>query len=70
MQRKLPVNVPMLKPEVYSEDLFKGLENNMKAVMILNNIGQWSGGFSQYILLVKNTTISGYSEDDPLTQNS
>ncbi|OUM60349.1 glycoside hydrolase family 5 protein [Piromyces sp. E2] len=76
-----PVNVLMLKPGVYNEDMFKGLDyalyqmkkRNMKAVMVLNNFWQWSGGFSQYVSWVKNTTIPlppGYPENDPLAQNS
>lgn len=44
-------------PRVYNEELLKGLDflmaelakRNMKAVLVLNNYWQWSGGMSQYI---------------------
>ncbi|KAG4108386.1 glycoside hydrolase [Neocallimastix lanati (nom. inval.)] len=76
-----PVNVLMPEPGVYNEDMFKGLDyalyqmkkRGMKAVMVLNNFWQWSGGFSQYVSWVKNTTIPlppGYPENDPRAQSS
>lgn len=45
------------KPGVYNETLLKGLDfllvemakRNMKAVLVLNNYWQWSGGMSQYM---------------------
>ncbi len=46
-----------IEPGVYNEDLFVGLDyllnemgkRDMKAVMVLNNYWQWSGGMSQYM---------------------
>lgn len=56
------------KPGVYNETLFVGLDfmlaemekRNMKAVLVLNNYWQWSGGMSQYI-----NWITGDSLIDP-----
>lgn len=70
------------EPGVYNEDLFEGLDyalyqmkkRNMKAVMVLNNFWQWSGGFSQYVSWANNNSSiplpPGYPENDPLAQNT
>jgi mannan endo-1,4-beta-mannosidase len=71
----------MPEPGVYNEDMFEGLDyvlyqmkkRGMKAVMVLNNFWQWSGGFAQYVSWVTNTTIPfplGYPDNDPLAQHS
>ena len=76
-----PVNVLMPEPGVYNDDMFKGLDytlyqmkkRGMKAVMVLNNFWQWSGGFAQYVSWVKNTTIPippGYPENDSRVKNT
>jgi mannan endo-1,4-beta-mannosidase len=51
--------IPSVQPEpgVYNEDILKGLDfllaemdkRNMRAVLVLNNFFQWSGGMAQYI---------------------
>lgn len=54
-----------VKPGVYNEDLWKGLDfllaemakRNMKAVMVLGNFWTWSGGFPQYLKWAQNDTI-------------
>ncbi|KAG4090323.1 glycoside hydrolase [Neocallimastix lanati (nom. inval.)] len=76
-----PVNVLMPEPGIYNDDMFKGLDytlyqmkkRGMKAVMVLNNFWQWSGGFAQYVSWVKNTTIPippGYPENDSRVKNT
>jgi len=59
--------VPALQPELgkYNEDLLKGLDfllvemakRNMVAVVCMNNMWPWSGGFAQYINWVTGETI-------------
>ena len=58
---------PALQPEprVYDEDLLRGLdrllyemaERDMKAVLVLNNFFQWSGGMAQYVSWSTGTPI-------------
>lgn len=59
--------VPALQPELgkYNEDLLKGLDfllvemakRDMVAVVCLNNMWPWSGGFAQYVNWVTGETI-------------
>jgi len=59
--------VPALQPELgkYNEDLLKGLDfllvemakRNMVAVLCLNNMWPWSGGFAQYVNWATGETI-------------
>jgi mannan endo-1,4-beta-mannosidase len=54
-----------LNPGVYNEDLLEGLDyllsemgkRNMRAVMVMNNYWQWSGGMAQYINWATNNSI-------------
>ena len=76
-----PKIVLMPEPGVYNEDMFEGLDyvlyqlkkRGMKAVMVLNNFWQWSGGFAQYVSWFKKTNIPfppGYPENDPLANHT
>ncbi|KAI9136693.1 glycoside hydrolase superfamily [Paraphysoderma sedebokerense] len=55
----------MSAPGEYNEAVFEGLDffmneiakRGMKAVMVLNNQWQWSGGFAQYVAWAENSTI-------------
>lgn len=72
---------PALQPEprAYNQDLLKGLDflltemgkRDMKAVLVLNNFFDWSGGMAQYVSWTTGTPIpypsaeeGGYSLDD------
>jgi len=60
-------------PGVYNEKLLDGLDfllyemnkRNMKAVLVLNNYWQWTGGMSQY----NSWTLNGYIVDPDLNNN-
>ena len=55
----------MISPGVYDESVLDGLDfflaevgkRNMKAVMVLNNYWQWSGGMAQYVSWHEGTAI-------------
>jgi mannan endo-1,4-beta-mannosidase len=55
----------MLSPGVYNESVLDGLdfllaqigERKMRAVMVLNNYWQWSGGMAQYVSWRKESSI-------------
>jgi mannan endo-1,4-beta-mannosidase len=55
----------MISPGVYDESVLEGLDyllaqmgqRNMKAVMVLNNYWQWSGGMGQYVSWHEHTPI-------------
>ena len=55
----------MVSPGVYDENVLDGLDffmaelgkRNMKAVMVLNNYWQWSGGMAQYVSWHEGTSI-------------
>jgi len=55
----------MISPGVYDENVLNGLDfflsevgkHNMKAVMVLNNYWQWSGGMGQYVSWSNGTPI-------------
>jgi mannan endo-1,4-beta-mannosidase len=59
------VPVLMLSPGVYDESVLDGLDfflaevgkRDMKAVMVLNNYWQWSGGMGQYVSWHEGTSI-------------
>jgi len=63
------------KPGVYQEDLVRGLDlalaemssRGMRAVMVLNNMWSWSGGFAQYVVWANNLTWNEvpYPQADP-----
>ena len=55
----------MISPGVYNESVFDGLdyllaqmgEHGMRAVMVLNNYWQWSGGMAQYVAWHEGSSI-------------
>ena len=61
--RIVPSLMPM--PGVYNEDVFKGLDlfldelnqRGIRAVMVMNNYWEWTGGMAQYVSWVQGTPI-------------
>ncbi len=65
----------MISPGVYNESVFDGLDyflmeigkRDMRAVMVLNNYWQWSGGMAQYVSWHEGSSIPYPTPEDWLT---
>jgi mannan endo-1,4-beta-mannosidase len=62
-----------VSPGILDQNILKGLDftlnemgkRNMKAVMVLNNFWEWSGGFGQYLVWAKDATSIPYPPPYP-----